>query len=513
MRYSVSIAALALLLPVEAALRFAEPVWRPDLGLELPGLEASVAAPLDMPRAEAYLVTRDGESWLEDRFDTFDLWQGLTVRGRWCDGDGNELHLARLSHRPPGDAPGTVSSRRVFRDRLAHRAVNPRDPAQRDMAAVLASPVELGRAVRPRRSRRANFTDLVCYSTTNELALAYAFRPRDPDPKAVRDWYLAVLVAAADSDMAEVRARFEEDFLDRISVPSVLARRSLPKAPPEPGPEAGEAELLRADLRAAVANYDEWHCVDAEDVTVLDDLGAGVHAGFIASLTNELPRLRRAFAETAPSPLAATNALAVVRVFRSRREYLAYVGVDAAWTAALWSPEHRELVLYHPEGGTEELLHTVWHEAFHQHLAYAGAMVSSSPWFNEGHAQLFEHSHVDRKGRRVFDRDAQAAAFVHEYAPTLAPTLPALMRMDYDRFYEGEREMVAVRYRVAWSIAYFLSVGAPELRGRPYEELRARYMAALVKTRSMVDATRTVLGDEKSRDAFFAAWLAFWREH
>ena len=56
-------------------------------------------------------------------------------------------------------------------------------------------------------------------------------------------------------------------------------------------------------------------------------------------------------------------------------------------------------------------------------------------------------------------------------------------------------------------------VGAPELRGRPYEDFRARYLAELVRTQSMYAATRAVLGDEKSRDAFVAAWLAFWRTH
>ena len=42
----------------------------------------------------------------------------------------------------------------------------------------------------------------------------------------------------------------------------------------------------------------------------------------IAQLTNNLPRLRRAYAETVPSPLEGTNALAAVRVFRSKDEFM-----------------------------------------------------------------------------------------------------------------------------------------------------------------------------------------------
>ncbi len=510
MRFSAFIAACAICLASEAALRFSPPVWRPDLGLSLPCLVGAVGEPLDMPRAEAYLVTREGESFLEDRFDTFDLWRMRTLRGRWRDADGNRLFLARLDSLPLDDAPGTTRTRRAFRKELSRRVLNPKEKSQRDLAALAVAPVELGRAVRPRRAQRHNLTELVAYSSADDRAVAYAFRPRDPVRKGPGVWYLAVLVAAPEEDMAEVRARFDEDFLDQISIPAVEARRLKPPSSDE---EPSETELLRADVRAQVANYDEWASTDADDVTVLDDLAPGVRARFVASLTNNLPRLRREYAARVPSPLVGTNALAVVRVFRNREEYLAYVGVEQKWTAAVWSPVRRELVLYHPEEGVDRLLRIVWHEAFHQYLAYAGSMIESSPWFNEGHAQLFEHLSFDHKGNAVFARDEPAAAYVRAYAAELAEILPDVFLMDYAAFYAGSQEDVAAKYRLAWSIAYFLEVGAPKLRFRPYASFRADYMKALVETRSMVEATQTVLGDEKSRDAFVAAWLAFWREN
>ena len=39
-------------------------------------------APLDMPRAEAYLVKEGGLRRLEDRFNRLDLWTSRTVTGR-----------------------------------------------------------------------------------------------------------------------------------------------------------------------------------------------------------------------------------------------------------------------------------------------------------------------------------------------------------------------------------------------------------------------------------------------
>ncbi len=512
MRFNVFIIACAICLASEAAVRFSPPVWRPDLGLSLPCLAGAVGEPLDMPRAEAYLVTRDGESFLEDRYDAFDLWTGRTLRGRWRDAFGNRLYLARLDSVPLDDTPGVTRTRRSFRDALSRRRFNPKDPAQRDAAAMSVSPVELGRAVRPRRAQRRNLAELVAYSTTDDRVLAYAFRSVDSARKGPGDWFLAVFVAAETEDMAEVQSRFNEDFLDQITVPSVTARRRQ-KNQPEPDDDPSEADLLRDDVRAQVANYDEWASTDAEDVTVLDNLDAGVRARFVSALTNSLPRLRHEYATRVPSPLVGTNALAVVRVFRNREEYLAYVGIEQKWTAAVWSPLRRELVLYHPEAGMDQLLRTIWHEAFHQYLAYAGSMIESSPWFNEGHAQLFEHLSFDHKGNAVFARDEQAAAYVHEYTAELAEVLPSVLLMDYAAFYAGTAEDVAAKYRLAWSIAYFLEVGAPKIRFQPYASLRADYVKALVETRSMREATQAVLGDEKSRDAFVAAWLAFWREN
>ena len=66
--------------------------------------------PLDMPRAEAYLVKEGGLRRLEDRFNRLDLWTSRTVTGRWADDDGRVFTLAVLSAMPPsvaGDATVT----------------------------------------------------------------------------------------------------------------------------------------------------------------------------------------------------------------------------------------------------------------------------------------------------------------------------------------------------------------------------------------------------------------------
>ena len=48
------------------------------------------------------------------------------------------------------------------------------------------------------------------------------------------------------------------------------------------------------------------------------------------------------------------------------------------------------------------------------------------------------------------------------------------------------------------------------MRYRPYERLRADYLEALVRTRSMHGATEAVF-DGETREAFVSDWLDFWK--
>ena len=506
MRFSAFIIACATILRLDAEVRFARAEWLPDIGLSLPLPEGAIADPLEMPRADAYLVTEDGKNRLEDRFNTFDLWTALTVRGRWRDPAGNEFRIARLVAELPDDSSGVTRTRGDFRKRL--KPLDVKNVARRDEAVFALAPVEVGQPERTRRNGRRNFLELWRYPCTNENVFVYAFRPRTPEARETPDWYVVSLVAAPGEDVEALQETFDESFLDEVELPAFRVRTPpLPSVPDD----VGETELLREDYRRSVVNYADWHFVSSGDVMIADNLDAQSRGPFIATLTNELPRLRREYADTFPPVLADTFHPAAIRVFRSREEYLAYVGVEAKWTAALWSPMRRELVLYLSENGVESLLRTVWHEAFHQYLSYAGSMVSAAPWINEGHAELFEHAHFDSEGDLVYERPYERARFIHANATALAELLPTLLLLDYDEFYSGEQQERETKYRLAWSVAFFLQIGAPEVRFRPFEKLRTDYMSALVSTRDGRRATRTVLSGDALKK-FVDEWLAFWKK-
>ena len=73
------------------------------------------AMPLDMPRAEAYLVTEpSGRMRLEDRYDELDLWTSRAVLGRWIDDSGRLFTVARLHEVAPEKTSSLTSSQAFF---------------------------------------------------------------------------------------------------------------------------------------------------------------------------------------------------------------------------------------------------------------------------------------------------------------------------------------------------------------------------------------------------------------
>ena len=103
--------------------------------------------PLDMPRAEAYLVREGGVRRLEDRFNTLDLWTSRAVLGRWEDDDGRAFMVAKLDVLAPAFSETAVT-------RVAYAASTATIDAKKDLdlrddAIRLLSPV--GKADEPTR--------------------------------------------------------------------------------------------------------------------------------------------------------------------------------------------------------------------------------------------------------------------------------------------------------------------------------------------------------------------------
>lgn len=484
-----------------ASLIFTEPKAFPDLALECGALESAVAEPVSMPRARAYvLATATGGCRVEDRFNVMDLWYAEAVRGCWRDESGSQFMLCRMPKKMPGVSPDAKFTRKEFAVRI-NAALGPKDLEALDAAVYYVAPVETFGRKKPDRALRRNLSVLWQYETTNANAQVFAFMPRTP--RGVKaDWYVVSLV----SDDPEAVEKFDA-WLDGVSWsagenPDEKAERAVPS----------EVDLLASDYRRNVVNYSDWHFACASNVVMVDNIPGRDRTGFAASVTNSLVKMQSAYRAMLPSPLEDDSHVAAVRVFATKDEYLDYIGHKHEWSAAIWSPLHRELVLWYPLDGVETLLGTVWHEALHQHLSYACGMQRVAPWFNEGHAELFRNSHFGPGGELVFDYDKRAGELVRSDLKAFAEFIPELMAMDYEEFYAGSREDVRLKYALAWSIAYFLEKGAPKVRFEPFKNLRKDALKAYAEGLSAGTGVGASSGvSVEMTEKLVAEWLAFWK--
>lgn len=449
--------------------------------------------PLDMPRAMGYLVRERGVERLEDRYPADELWLSRVVDGCWTDDEGRLFLHATLAVRPPA-RPDEDVTRVEFTRSLRDLKRRDKDALREAVGAVCGSemPEKPSKPdYLPRGYRAVEY-----YHGTNRTDIVCAYLTEKSDT-----WRLAIWQLQEGDDFDDRLDEFEEEFFTNPPP------EPLPKEP-KPAPNASERDLHRADVRHSIAAYPEWHFTDAKDFAVLDDLTTRT---LTEAFTNDYVRLQKRFAEVMPSPYVSTNELRVVRIFATREEYLSALELtgetNLMWSAAYWSDLRREIVAHAETGpfslSDKELLAKLRHESFHEYLSRATALLGSSPWLNEGYAQYFE------------DEDSLDWKLDHrptaEELENFSRLLPSLMLMDYDDFYDGSDEQRRLKYRLAWSMAVFLEKGAPELRFRPFKDMKRDYLAALLDERDPRVATARALKSSERLEKFVAEWLLYWK--
>lgn len=453
-------------------------------------------APVEMPKAEGWIVREKNRIRVEDRFDVCDLWYSRSVTGCWLENEGERAFLlADLEFLPP--ALDGRKTRTEFEKSLKRPDRRDQYRLRQQLDGISPVPVS-DEFTRPRQLPRG-MKEVRYYEGTNLLDIVCAFRPEGAD-----HWSAAVWELAEGDDREELRKVFEdcffEEFRENEKLKNVKAKPSAGKSTVRDGCGPSERELLKRDAAHAVAAYDDWYCTPGEDFVIIDDLRDG--RAFVASLTNDLAVWRGRFASALPAVADTTNTLSVARIYRNRADFLLAAGESMRWSAAYWSVARRELVAcLPPDGSLAELRRTFRHEAFHQYLSYATAMIQVSPWLNEGYAQYFED-----EGRDTFD-----FKFNEEQWDEAELALPALFAMDYAQFYAGTDERRRTNYRLAWSVAYFMEHGMREVRHDPFRDLKRLYFAELADSRDMNKATASAFGSDDRLKLFCNEWKKFWK--
>jgi hypothetical protein len=485
----------------------------PNLGFMMPPLDRAKAEPVYMPLARTFL-TVGGPLDREDRFDPYELWYNDQCCARWRDPQGNRLVVGRITHRLPEFADEVVSRER-FAAGLAdsENAIDPRrrEPINEWVATFAGVPVYEPESL---KLNRFALDEVLRYPCAESNTLVYAFHPRRVGNSGARDWFCVILDAAAGAGAPdELRAAFEENFVGQLALPSRTSK--------DQGAEAEEVSVLakgeqapdlpnhpvRVEARKSVENYGDWWYAETDGYIILSDVRTDVGKSVIRELKAQLPALRRAY-ETLVPPIAQANEVALLRLFQTREDYVHYVGESHEWSAGMWMPGRRELVLFQQES-QEAILKVIRHEAFHQYLSLATGMIGAAPWLNEGHACLFENALLDGRGRVSLPEDPERCPVLLDNLETVVELLPHLLRADYDEFYDGTQAGRRLKYAMAWGLAYYLQKGVPLGRESPFGNVLADYAAGLTLTRDRQQATLLAFA-EIDMEKFQAAFRDFW---
>lgn len=478
----------------------------PALNLSLKIMADSKEAPLPPPTMYTYRIVSNGMESVsvQEMFLPADLWRHRQAAGRWIDAQGNTLTLAVMA-RPlaSGAGPTPHVTRERYEQWLA-QAGEPPPWTEPDMARWVAD--FIGReavSAAPATNPPPRLAGLIEYTShgvaAEEIALAFRLNPHAPGQwGAPTSWFCAILQPASGTDFEQARAAMKDDFVKALTVsrnarpaPAALPGGASARQAGAPASRSPEFLASRRQVADSIRNMKDWWFVETENYIILSNMKSR-HTSLLKHLSDNIELLRAGFEQFIPAR-ADIAAVSVIRMFASPGEYLRYVGEDHAWTAGLWMPDKQELAIRPSDGGgaseSGRVLGTVYHELFHQYIFYALGRLPAAPWFNEGHAELFENSELSARRFDVLE-NADHQRLVAERLKNKALDLDRLIHMSYQEFYGGGEEARRARYAEAWALVYFLRKAELPNKPFPYAEINTAYGEALVRLKDPDQATR-----------------------
>jgi hypothetical protein len=282
-----------------------------------------------------------------------------------------------------------------------------------------------------------------------------------------------------------------------------------PKSTGGLGKPAIPAHPSRDAAKKSIENSKGWWFAETTEYVFLSDIRSSTGKRIVTELQKELPQFRAACEKMIP-PAETISDVSVVRIFEERPDYQKYVGKEHEWSAGLWSPAHRELVICSMEKQFAITMQIIRHEAFHQYLFYASGMKDHAVWFNEGHATFLEESKPLQTGKGLDIPESSRIKFVVEHLELTAQNLEKVIGSSYQSFYSGSQEQRSLNYSTACALVYFLRKGVPSSKLTPYAKILETYQATLVETGNGSLATQKAFqGVDMTK--FKADFIKFWK--
>ncbi|MDD2598240.1 MAG: DUF1570 domain-containing protein [Kiritimatiellae bacterium] len=492
----------------------------PELGLTMRVLGNSQPEMLPQFKTFTYTVTRGEESFKQNRFDPQELWYATQHGGGWLDNAGNTLVIGQATKQLPQFAEPHVV-REVFEAALqaAENQVEAETPASYSAWVESFAGAKPGEPVKLRTSSNFSLHDALFMPNPDSQRLIYLFRVKVHTPAGRRvpsNWYCAVLHLADADDSQKARSNFESQFLTKVAAAprsytntqnAGRANELLPSRSSASSPEIPDSPS-RVAARKSIGNMKEWWFAETPEYIFLSDVRSSTGRSLVREMQQNMPHLRGAYAKLIPpfEPLTDAN---VVRIFETQEGYKQYVGESLEWSSGLWSPMQRELVILSQGRDHAKTIEIIQHEGFHQYLFFATSMITSPPWYNEGHACFFEAAQIDRQGAVKIPENSRVQHLLSNL-DAAAKHIPALLTMDYDVFYSKAEEQRSLNYTTAWALIYYLRKGAPLERSNPYAQILDKYLAALKASKNGTNATTEAfynIDTKKLQEDFTGFWM------
>lgn len=487
-------------------MKFFQAVELPAAGLTLKIMAGAREAPADPPTVYAYRYTGGGQDLKVDRYVFGELWAHGQYAGRWIDPYGNTLTLAALTRPCPAD-PLRRGTREEYAQALVEASPAPvvwtEEALTRWVSGFMGAPNVRLQAIASHPYKIKRLFDVgfeAAPAAASRLAFLFLMNAQAPGQfGAPSNWFYAQFDLAEGADAGQARAAIGNKFFDGLTAVAAARRMTgAPIAAPQPAVRVGGATTNqpaaaadRRQVQDSIRNLKNWWFVETPHYILLSNLKSK-NGPLVRHLQANIETLRNAFEQFMPAR-APIQAVSVIRLFAEADEYLAFVGDGHAWSAGLWMPSTRELVIRPAEWGDnlaqrERILGTAYHEAFHQYLYYAFDRLEPSVWFNEGHAALFDTAEID-DDRIELKENPQHLQRLDPLLKSGALPLSALLRMSYPEFYGGDDAARGEHYALAWALVYYLRLGAAVEKPPRYTGLLDAYREELWRTQDAGRAT------------------------
>ena len=228
--------------------------------------------------------------------------------------------------------------------------------------------------------------------------------------------------------------------------------------------------------------------------------------GALNRILKKLENAREHFGRYLPVPAGRTASRGIIRLFRTREQYLSAVGADFKWSGGLWNG--KELLIsplpgeHSANDNRKFIREVIFHEGFHQYLSGITDNIPTGMWFNEGCAQLFVD--LNSSGSVILSREKEKT--LGSVAVKHPVPVKTLMALNNKNFYAPD--MRNSNYQTSHALMYYLYFGAPA-ENSPCAAIPDRYIDLLYRYRDP-DQAMAGLAAEFNLDKLDTDFRSFW---